>query len=284
MEFIKMSCFILLLIISVVADGVPKRGLGANDDVFITGFGGDGGSVNWLYNWDSNTTNKQEFTEYVPMLWGIGWDHTSAWDAHASSWIAAGSQHLLAFNEPELASQSNLDPTAAADAYRKYMQPFAGKAHLGAPAVTNDGREWLTQFLEQCSDPGCTVDFVPIHWYNPANCLEDFKGFVTDMCKIAGDRPVWITEFQPQGSPDEKASFLTDAISWLDDQQCVDRYAYFGTADNDRELLDNGGPPLSALGTIYAFTPSGGTEEARVSAPGRGGGPHGVSGARHRHL
>ncbi|KAK2614910.1 hypothetical protein N8I77_001699 [Diaporthe amygdali] len=262
MEVFKITGFMILLIISVMADGFPKRGLAANDDILITGFAGS--SVNWLYNWDSNTTNKQQFTEYIPMLWGNTSDHTGAWEAHASSWIAAGSKHLLAFNEPENPSQANLDPTAAADAYRQYMQPFAGQARLGAPAVSNDGRQWMTQFLDKCSD--CTIDFIPIHWYNPASLLEDFETFVSDMCEIAGDRPVWITEFQPQGSADEKADFLTDAIAWLDNEACVERYAYFGTSDGDHELLDNGGPPLSAIGTIYAFTPFGGTKRTCVSA------------------
>lgn len=115
-----------------------------------------------MYNWYSTTTNKQNFTEYVPMLWGTKPELTSIWDDHASSWIAAGSEHLLAFNEPENAGQSNINVTAAADAYRKYMQPFAGKAQLGAPGVSNGGRDWMTQFLGLCSD--CTIDFVPIHW------------------------------------------------------------------------------------------------------------------------
>lgn len=115
-----------------------------------------------MYNWYSTTTNKQNFTEYVPMLWGIRPELTGAWDGDASSWIAAGSEHLLAFNEPENAGQSNINPTAAADAYRKYMEPFAGKAQLGAPGVSNDGRDWMTKFLAQCSN--CTIDFVPIHW------------------------------------------------------------------------------------------------------------------------
>lgn len=96
------------------------------------------------------------------MLWGIKPELTGAWERDASSWIAAGSEHLLAFNEPEIPGQSNINTTAAADAYRKYMQPFAGKAQLGAPAVSNDGRDWMTKFLAQCS--GCTIDFVPIHW------------------------------------------------------------------------------------------------------------------------
>lgn len=62
---------------------------------------------------------------------------------------------------------------------------------------------------------------------------------------------------------EQKARFLKHAISWLDDQECVARYAYFGTADVDLELLDHGGPALSALGTIYAFTPSKGTNTSQ---------------------
>lgn len=61
---------------------------------------------------------------------------------------------------------------------------------------------------------------------------------------------------------DEKTEFLKRAIAWLDRQQCVARYAYFGTADVDLELLDHRGPALSALGTIYAFTPFNGTNDA----------------------
>lgn len=56
----------------------------------------------------------------------------------------------------------------------------------------------------------------------------------------------------------EVAQFMTEAIAWLDDQQCVERYAYFGTAAGYTSLLDNGGPPLSALGKSYAFTPTSG--------------------------
>lgn len=124
------------------------------------------------------------------MLWGINWDHTSAWDAHASSWIAAGSQHLLAFNEPELASQSNLDPTAAVDAYRKHMQPFAGKAQLGAPAITNDGREWMTEFLGNCSD--CTVDFVPIHWVSTPRGFPHYLIYAQPLSQTASPLAIFL--------------------------------------------------------------------------------------------
>lgn len=109
------------------------------------------------------------------MLWGIDYDHTSAWNDDASSWIAAGSKHLLAFNEPENVGQSNISPTAAADAYRQYMEPFAGRAQLGAPGVSNDGRDWMKQFLSLCSE--CTIDFVPIHWVRSFHELFSLSSF-----------------------------------------------------------------------------------------------------------
>lgn len=119
--------------------------------------------------------NRQNFTEYVPMLWGFDYDHTSAWNDDASSWIDAGSKHLLAFNEPENVGQSNISPTAAADAYRQYMEPFAGRAQLGAPGVSNDGRDWMKQFLSLCSE--CTIDFVPIHWVRSFHELFSLSSF-----------------------------------------------------------------------------------------------------------
>lgn len=52
--------------------------------------------------------------------------------------------------------------------------------------------------------------------------------------------------------------FMKDAITWLDQEDCVERYAYFGTADGYTSLLYNNGPNLSALGKAYAYTPYGG--------------------------
>lgn len=187
------------------------------------------------------------------MLWTIP-EEPDVWSDHANAWIAAGTSHLLAFNEPENEGQSNIDPAPAADAYRQYMQPFAGKAKLGGPAVSNDGYTWMSEFLGNCTN--CTIDFVPIHWYNPVFLIDDFKSFTLEMCRLVGNRPIWVTEFMPL-SNDTAAieQFMEEAIAWLDEQYCVERYSYFGTADGFTSLLDNGGPLLSALGKKYAFTP-----------------------------
>jgi Glycosyl hydrolase catalytic core len=102
---------------------------------------------------------------------------------------------FLRFNEPDLSTQSNISPTDAAAGYKTWMQPFAGKARLGAPAVTNGGSPmgltWLENFLNACS--GCTIDFVPIHWYDSATNIDYFKSYVQQAHSTSG-KPIWITE------------------------------------------------------------------------------------------
>ncbi|KAK4079034.1 CAZyme family GH128 [Trichoderma harzianum] len=243
-----------------LADPWPKRGLAANDDIPISQFGGSynghGSQVNWQYNWDSTTSQKQSWAEFVPMLWGTQSYHTTQWFDNAWYWINnGGSGHLLAFNEPELGSQANLSPGDAANAWRQYMEPFYGHAQLGAPAVSNDGYNWISQFLQACSD--CHIDFIPIHWYNDWTLEADFENWVNSICSLGGGRQVWITEFQAGGNADQEATFLQSAIPFLDNNPCVYRYSYFGTADNGKDLLQNGGPSLSSLGIQYAFSPYG---------------------------
>jgi len=55
-----------------------------------------------------------------------------------------------------------MDVNTAAQAYMRYIQPFAGKAELGAPDVTNGGGTmgltYLSNFISNCSS--CTIDFV----------------------------------------------------------------------------------------------------------------------------
>jgi len=230
----------------------PKRGLAANDDIPIYEFGG--GQVNWQYNWDSTTlVNKQSWAEYIPMLWGTASDHTTQWFSDASYWlVVGGSGHLLAFNEPEQAGQANLTPQQAADAYRTYLTPFVGRASIGSPAVSNDGLAWMDQFLGLCEN--CGIDFLAVHWYNNWDQFADLQNWINEICALGGGKQVWLTEFEGYGTVDQQSSFLSQAIPWLDANPCVYRYAYFGVADPDTILLENGGPSLSPIGIQYTYT------------------------------
>jgi hypothetical protein len=80
------------------------------------------------------------------------------------------------------------------------MQPFAGRALLGAPAVTNGpyGIIWLEQFLGNCT--GCQIDFLSFHWYDTSSSLAfgRLQGKVEQMHTAnGGSWDVWITEVSP---------------------------------------------------------------------------------------
>lgn len=87
-----------------------------------------------------------------------------------------------------------MTPQAAVDAYRTYMNPYAGRAYLGAPAVTNGpkGLPWLKEFLKLCT--GCHIDFIPIHWYDKATNVPYFKSYIGQAKEAAGSLNIWITE------------------------------------------------------------------------------------------
>ncbi|KAI4730322.1 hypothetical protein E4T49_01904 [Aureobasidium sp. EXF-10728] len=231
--------------------GTGKRGLAYNTASLLTCFEGDN-QVSWGYNWDSDSAGLSSSFNYVPLLWGLTNGHTDVWNSRATSAIANGATHLMSFNEPDMTSQSNLSPQDAASAYKTWMMPFAGKAKLGAPAVTNGGGSmglnWLAAFLEACD--GCQIDFVTIHWYDSASNTAYFKEHVQNATDVAGGKPVWVTEFAPTGTPSNSdiATFLEDVMPWMDSQSFVERYSYFMAGDG---ALLSGTEP-SSFGQTYA--------------------------------
>jgi hypothetical protein len=225
-----------------------KRGVAYNDASLTDAFA-SAGLVSWAYNWGSSTSSIASTLEYVPMLWGLDTSDITSWVTKATAAIASGSTHLLAFNEPDYSGQANLGYAAAAAGYLTYMQPFASKAKLGSPAVTNGGDPmgltWLANFVSACST--CTIDFVAIHWYNGGTAA-DFQAYITKAYAAGGNRPLWITEFEASGTTAEQQAFLETMLPWLDASDMVERYAYFMAADGN--LIS--GTSLSALGTTYA--------------------------------
>ena len=118
----------------------------------------------------------------------------------------------------------------AVSAYKQWVQPLAGKVLLGSPAVTNGvgdgiGISYLQYFMGNCT--GCTVDFIPLHWYGDVTNPDSFKTYVKSFrTKFA--RPLWITEFGTNGgTEDQIVTFLENVLPWLDKQTYVQRYAYF---------------------------------------------------------
>lgn len=227
-----------------------KRGVAYNTASLCSAFEGQA-EVTWGYNWGSASGGLASSFNYVPLLWGTSSSFTDYWASNAQAAIDAGSTYLMSFNEPDLDTQSNLTPAQAASAYMTYMQPFAGKVKLGAPAVTNGGGAmgltWLSEFLDACTE--CTIDFVPIHWYDSYSNTAYFQEQVANATAVAGGKPVWVTEFGcTDGTDAQIAGFLETVMPWMDAQSYVERYSYFMVEDG----LLLSGTALSTYGSTFA--------------------------------
>jgi hypothetical protein len=136
------------------------------------------------------------YLNFVPMLWGNQPSNTANFVNNANNALSCGATHILSFNEPDSCGSggSCMSPQDTVNAYRQYIMPFAGRAQLGAPAVTNGagGLPWLRQFLSLCT--GCQIDFVPIHWYDSATNEAYFYSYFTSAQQVTGGRHLWLTE------------------------------------------------------------------------------------------
>lgn len=230
-----------------------KRGLAYNDASLLSGFVSTDSQVDWCYNWASSSATTPSSLEYVPLLWGTQDEFTSVWAKNADAALAAGSTHLMGFNEPDLSTQANLGVDAAVAGYMQYMQPYASKAKLGAPAVTNGGAPmgltYLSNFMNATEAAGGTVDFCSIHWYDSATNIAYFKNYMQEATNACNGKPIWLTEFGASGSADEQNTFLETVLPWMDEQSYIERYAYFMVEAGN---LISTGTTLSTLGNTFA--------------------------------
>ncbi|KAF2651597.1 glycoside hydrolase family 128 protein [Lophiostoma macrostomum CBS 122681] len=245
--------------VSLNRRGSGKRGLAYNNGALTDYFGGS--KVTWTYNWVSASNGASSGLEFVPMLHSTDAAFTGVWAADVKTAVKAGSTHVLSFNEPDQCGGGGTcitDPGAAASAHKQYMSPIADtypSVKIGAPAVTNGvtsstgssmGLPYLKSFLTACDD--CRIDFVAAHWYDSAENVSYFKQHLQDVHTQTG-KPVWVTEFAPQGSDAQKQAFLQEVLPWMDGQDWIERYAYQWVAPG--VLINDAGTGLSALGSVY---------------------------------
>ncbi|KAJ5815481.1 Glycoside hydrolase superfamily [Penicillium riverlandense] len=239
-----------------------KRGA-AYDDVSLVSSLGGSSAVTWAYDWSlgsllGNTIGLPSGVQYVPQIWGMN-DLGNAGTA-MTTLLASGSQYILGFNEPDMVSQANIDPTDAANAYLSSIVPFKGDAKLISPAVTSSmtpgmGLSWFESFMGVCGT-GCNLTGLAVHWYGDTS--DEFITFVEQAMSTAsqyGLPEVWVTEFalnsDVNGIVDPNATaqdFLDVVLPWLDGQDQVTHYSYFMTAEN--YLITDGAS--NAAGQSYA--------------------------------
>lgn len=210
--------------------GGSKRGLAYNEASLLKRFLDSGTKVSWIYNW-GQTDDSGSGLEFCPMLWGLKLDFAETWPQNAQKAVDAGSACLFSFNEPDHPTQANMAPDLAAKKHAELMNPFEGKARIGAPAITNSGEpgqgvEWLRNWVKAC-DGECVFDFVNIHIYG-----FDTAAFLDHLIRVNEEfeKPVWITEFAFAGSDkeiDDQLGFVIDQMENNKTFSFVERFSYF---------------------------------------------------------
>lgn len=232
-----------------------KRGLAFNDATLANAFNSACESCSWAYNWDSSRGDLGEGIDFVPMLWNDQPLHTDRWEENCENELANGAKALFSFNEPDHATQANMSPEQAAASHIQWMNKYAGRALIGAPAITNSGNpgeglEWLQGFVDACeaSSEGCSFDFCNVHWYSEAQYADTLFEHLQKAHEIC-NKPVWLTEFAPLGSDDQISEFMTNIIPELDNVEYLEAYSYFMVSAGS---LMSSSSSLSGYGQIYA--------------------------------
>lgn len=229
--------------------------------------------ISWWYNWaykpDSELPlgyGRKIGVQYVPMAWDETFDPTAMTAA-----ISADSGALLGFNEPNFYAQANLSAADSARLWPKFTQIAEAKGlRLVSPAVNycggrcwdTDPIQYLKDFFAACTD--CRVDAIAVHIYVGCNAggtnhatwlIDHLKTYEKEF-----KQPLWVTEFACNDAANEgqQKDFLVDAVTYLESDPRVERYAWFaGRADNvpHVDLLGASGQ-LTDLGKSYVSLPA----------------------------
>ena len=246
----------------------PTNGGSPNqDDPFIS----PSSDIVWYYNYNaaptsavSNSTSPHKL-EFVPQLWsepGTGFaDSVNSLLNDPSNNVSS----VLFLNEPDAGNSggSGVDPKSAAQLWKNQFAPLKQKhpdLQLGSPAVTAapSGFTWLAEWFAAC-DPACEPDFMAVHYYGA------FDGLVAHVQQvqqtfgnITSKGGIWVTEFAFQGQDlPTSEGFFNESVGFLDSQDVVKRYSYFGSFTNKESnvgpnaaMLDNKGQ-LTDIGNWY---------------------------------
>lgn len=195
-------------------------------------------SAHWYYTWavEHDGVRTPRGTTFVPMVWGEG---SVTRDALARV-RREPSRHLLTFNEPDLAEQSNMSVARALELWPRLQR--TGKL-LSSPAVAWGGADpgsWLDLFMRGAQRRDLRVDFVALHWYggdfHARRATDQLRQYIQAVHRRY-HRPIWLTEFalmrfEAGGAvvaPTRvQAAFARRAAEMLERLPYVRRYAWFG--------------------------------------------------------
>jgi hypothetical protein len=247
------------------AAGTPRPAVAANakKGVGAWPFSGVGSAlsksgVSWYYTWGVSHSGIRtpRGVAFVPMIWGPG----SVTAAQLGQAKRAG-HIVLGFNEPDLASQSNM---TVGQALRLWPRLIATGMELGSPAVASGGGTpggWLDRFMRGARARHYRVSFITLHWYGSDFGTRAAVSQLASYLRAVWNRyhkPIWLTEFAlirfgtrtVFPSPRVQAAFVTAATTMMQRLTYVQRYAWFAlpasSGDGTAGLFRAGAVPTTA--------------------------------------
>ncbi|KAK8086401.1 hypothetical protein PG994_001375 [Apiospora phragmitis] len=198
--------------------------------------------VKWYYTWslypNDYLKSQKSNVKFFPL---VNPAQATSGLASTLSGLRANSDHLLTFNEPDIAAADGgnpIEPARAAQLYLDYVVPLREKGwKISHPVVSGSpqGRTWLQNFRDACNarkpGTGCVADFVSVHFYgNLAGLkdhLEQLRGFYNP---TANGLKFYITEIgYPGASESQNLDLLKGAAPYLDGLSWVLGFAWLGS-------------------------------------------------------
>jgi hypothetical protein len=218
--------------------------------------------ASWFYTWATSPDGIRApaGVSFVPMIWGAG-----AVTPAALAQVRREGHVLLGFNEPDLASQSNM---TVSQALALWPQLMATGMRLGSPAVASGGATpggWLDQFIRGAAARHYRVSFIALHWYGAdfatGAAVSQLRSYLQAVW-TRYHKPIWLTEFALARfgatavfpSPARQAAFVTAATAMLQRLPYLWRYAWFAlpaTSGDGSTGLFRSGAVATAAGRAF---------------------------------
>lgn len=219
-------------------------------------------NAQWHYNWNISLNSSPDW-EYVAIK------QQPHWPGLNQNWEAREVNHLSGYNEPDNPVEDayqNLSPQGSTtNAVDRWPELLATGLRVGAPAVTDAGLGWLTDFMNKANAAGHRVDYVPVHYYRSYWNKSDPQGAANQMYQFlesvhnATGLPVWVTEFNnganwTDNAHDPSVNQNRDAIQamiqMMDNTPWIERYAVYSRVEWFRQThYDDGW--ITPMGAMY---------------------------------
>ena len=166
--------------------------------------------------------------------------------------------HWLAYGEP---SYNQYTAQELVNDWVRDFGPYLSRGvKVSNPPETqaSPDQQFTLQFMQACrSTPGCHVSFYACHWIADVSGGDTGQGSLMTTIDIAVKQaqglPIWLDNFQPNGTEADVKTFLKWALPYLDNHPAIAKYSYMSPLRGEwaAGVLNMDGS-MSDVGKLYA--------------------------------